>query len=358
MISMSATAQALLTGSYVSHVRAESWLNGTLLATGIPIASGGEQGDRAIRVPERVSLTIPRVDGGTDWTPSDDDSPLAANGQRLRIEFGIQTGVDRIEWLQRGWFVIYRSEAGDGVVNVDARGLLYLLDEARLVSPFQPSGTILSSLRGLMEPALTVLASSGLTDRPVPSDVNIDDDRLGGVLELLDAWPADGAVNPDGIFELSAPASAASSSVITLSEETGTVVQTTGASTREGGWTVVVARGTASDGGQVQGVSYMESGPKAYNGYFNPLLVPYFFNSPFITTIGQAASAAQTVRDRLARKAARLLTVELVPHPGLELGDVVTLESSVYSGLATIEQLDLPYVAQAGAMRLLVRCLS
>ena len=354
---MSATATALLTGSYTLHVRAESWYGPTLLAAGIPIAAGGEQRDRSLRVPERVTLTIPRIDGGTDWTPSDDNSPLSANGQRLRIEVGIQVGIDKVEWLQRGWFVIYASSAKGDDVLVEARGLLHYLDEARLVSPFQPSGTILATLRGLCEPALTVL-NSGATDRAVPSDVNFDEDRLGAISEIVDAWPVDGQVNPQGLFEIRPSADDGTVPVISLAEDTGTVVETSGASTREGAWTVVVARGTASDGGQVQGIAYLSDGPKAYGGLFNPLPVPYFFSSPLLTTTAQASAAAETVMVRLARKAARLLEVELVPHPGLLLGDVVALTSRVYTGSAVIEQLDLPYVAQGGTMRLLVRCLS
>jgi hypothetical protein len=359
MIAMSATAAALLTGSYTYHVRAESWLGSTLLAEDIPIATGGEQRDRSLRVPERVTLTVPRIDGGTDWTPSTDLSPLAANGQRLRIELGIQIGADRIEWLQRGWFVIYSSgiDADGRSISVEARGLLHLIDEARLVSPYQPTGTILSTLRGLVEPGLTVI-NRGATDRAVPPDVNFDEDRLGAVGELLDAWPADGQVSPEGILEIRPSADDGTVPVLALAEDTGTVVETTGSSTREGAWTVVVARGTASDGGQVQGVAYLSTGPKAYTSKFNPLPVPYFFNSPLLTTPTQAGAAAQTVMIRLARKAARMLSVECVPHPGLLLGDVISLTSSVYTGNAVIEQLDLPYVAQAGAMRLLVRCLS
>lgn len=358
MITTSDTVTALLTGSYTSHVRAESWYGGTLLASDIPIASGGEQRDRSLRVPERVTLTIPRVDGGTDWSPYEDTSPLAANGQRLRIELGVQVGVDRIEWLQRGWFVIYRSEVSGDTVRVEARGLLHLIDEAKLVSPYQPTGTILSTLRGLVEPALTVINDAALTDRAVPSDVNFDEDRLGAVLELLDAWPADAAVNPDGLLELNASADDGDTPVLALSEDTGTVVRVVGASTREGAWTVVVARGTASDGGQVQGITYLSTGPKAYQGLFNPLPVPYFFSSPLITTVGQATGAAQTVMLRLARKASRLLEVEMVPHPALLTGDVVSLTSEVYTGTAVVEQLDLPYVpGDGGAERLLVRCL-
>lgn len=356
MLTLSATATALLTGSWTYHVRVQSWRGATLLADDIPISSGGEQRDRSLRVPERVTLTVPRNDGGTDWTPYDDNAPLAANGQRLKVELGIEISSNRIEWLQRGWFLIYRSEVDEDVINVEARGLLHYIDEARLVSPYQPSGTILSTIRGLVEPALTVI-NINASDRAVPADVNFDEDRLGAVSELLDAWAVDGQISPSGVLEIRVSAEDSAIPVLALAEETGTVVKTTGESTREGAWTVVVARGTTSDGGQVQGVAYLSSGPKAYGGQFSPLPVPYFFSSPLLTTPTQAGAAAQTVMIRLARRTGKLLAVEMVPNPALLTGDTIHLTSSLYTGTAVIEQLDLPYVAQGGAMRLAVRTL-
>lgn len=358
MIELSTDALGALQRSYTYHVRAESWLADRLLADDIPIESGTEQGDRSLRVPERVTLTVPRIELGTDWTPVADDSPLAANGQRLKIELGIGLGVDRIEWFQRGWFVIESSEPKGDSVSVTCAGLLYLIDEARLVSPYQPTGTILATLQGLVEPALTVI-NNGVDDRSVPADVNYDEDRLGAVFELLDAWPADAIVTAQGYLAVDPVNSAGDTAVLTLTNgENGTIIdRPNGTSTREGAWNVVVARGTDANGAQVQGVSYLERGPKIYGGNFNPLPVPYFFSSPLITNTDQAKESARTVMQRLSRQADRMLSVEMVPHPALVLGDVVQIEAEEYTGLASIEQLSLPYTPDAGPQTLVVRCL-
>lgn len=354
MIEVSDQAAAILAhGSYTLHVRAESWLDETLLADEIPIADGSETVDRSLRVPERVTLTVPRTYRGASWAPNVDDHPLAANGQRIRVEVGIGLAAGRVEWLQRGWFLIYATRPVGDTVQVECQGMLTWIDEARLVSPFQPTGAMIETLRGLVEPALTV--SVDVADRAVPSGINFSEDRLGAVLELLDAWPADAVVGPDGVLQVSAVAGTGLP-VLTLTDGAGgTVVEVSGASTREGAANVVVARGTAADGTQVQGAAYLSTGPKAYGGPFNPLPVPSFFPSPLLTTTAQARAAASTVLARRTRGAARMLRVEAVPHPALLAGDVVQIVSGDYTGPAVIDSLSLPYTADSGPMVLMVR---
>ncbi|SIQ07381.1 DUF5047 domain-containing protein [Micromonospora avicenniae] len=358
MIPLSEEALSVLTRSYRLRCAVESWLGDELLAAEVPVETASEETDRSLRVPERVTFTVPRYDRGVDWSPVTDDHPLAANGQRLRVQLGIEIGNGVTEWFQRGWFVIEDSIADGDSVSVAAVGLLSLVEEARLVSPYQPSGTLFNTLRGLVEPALTV-TSDGLIDRAVPSGINYDEDRLGAVLELLDAWEADARVTEDGYLYVS-PAEPSRTPVLSLTDgQGGTVIQATGSSAREGAFNVVVARGTAPDGGQIQGVAYDYSGPKRHGGPFNPLPVPYFYSSPLLTTVAQANSAARTVLARLKRSTAKEFQIEMVPHPGLQAGDTVAITTEEYTDLlCVVEALNLPYTAGGGSQRLTLRSLS
>lgn len=357
MIPLSAAAADALTGSYGYRVRVQSRLGGTVLATGIPVVSGREKTDRTLRIPELVTLTVPREDRGTSWDPSEADHPLAAFGQRLDVDLGIALAGGSVEWFRRGTFLITGSQVAGDVVQVTAAGLLQLVDEARLVSPLQPSGTLVSALRSLVEPALTVVVDAALTDRSVPGGINWDEDRLSAVWELLDAWPADARVTPQGYLSV-VPASDSTSSVLTLTDGAGgTILRPCGSSTRDDACTLVVARGQASDGGQVQGVAYdATGGPLDVAGAFNPLPVPAFFTSPLLTTVAQCSAAAATVLARKRRNAARRQTVEMVPHPGLEGGDAVTVTGGTLAGQRCIvESLDLPYLPDDGPEYLTVR---
>lgn len=353
MIAVTAATTSVLTRSYRAHCYVDAWRGGVLLAEDVPVDSAEEEGDRTGRVPERVTFAVPRRDRGVDWSPgTEEDHPLAANGQQLHVKLGIESEV-----FARGRFLVHRTSVQDDVINVECRGLLQLIDEARLISPYQPTGTMASTLRGLVEPALSIIVDAGLIDRAVPTGINFDEDRLGAVRELLDAWGADAYVTPDGYLSVFTATQSSTPLFAVTSGVGGTVVTAVGESTREDAYNAVVARGTAADGGQVQGVAYdlSATGPKRYGGPFNPLPVPYFFPSPLLTTVEQAGQAAATVLARLQRRGQRALEVTMVPNPTLQLGDVGTVDGT----LCSIEALRLPYLPGGdAAMSLTVRVLA
>lgn len=359
MLEMSDEALAVVQRSHTVTMRAESWLDGELLADDIPINAGGEERDRSLTVPERITLTVPRRDRGFDWDPgAAPDHPLAAYGQRLRISYGV--GVGRgTEWINRGWFLITDTEPDADSVGVQCEGLLTLVEEAKFVAPFQPSGTLVSTVRSLVEPALTVAFDGTLVDRSVPVGMEWDDDRMGALNEVLDAWPAVPRVTEDGFLQIE-PLVDSTTPVLSLTDgDGGTVVRWLGNSSRDGAFNVVVAQGEDVDGNQIQGVAYDtdSDSPYRFGGPFSPLPVPYVFSSPLMTTVAQCRQAAQTTLARLRRTASRMLTVTMLPHPGLMLGDVVAVTGAgLTAHPCVIEKQSLPY--SPSEMRLTVRTLN
>ncbi|WP_406168871.1 DUF5047 domain-containing protein [Streptomyces sp. NBC_00996] len=361
MLELSDEALAIVQRSFIMDIRAEAWLGDELLAAEVPVTDGTEDRDRTLSVPERITLTVPRRDRGTDWDPGADPAhPLAAFGQQIRIDYGINLGGGDFEWVNRGWFLITESEASGDTVTVTAQGLLTLIDEAKFVAPFQPASgdTLVSTARGLVEPALTVSIDGTLTDRAVPLGIEWDDDRLGALTEVLNAWPADARVTESG-YLLIEPLDDTGDPVLSLTDDTGgTVVRWQGSTTRDGGFNVVVAQGEDADGNQIQGVSYDVSGTSPYRigGPYSVLPVPYTFYSPLMTTVAQCRAGAATTLTRLRRTASRKLTVTMVPHPGLEVGDIVSVTGAGLTNTpCMIEVLSLPY--SPGEMTLTVRVL-
>lgn len=362
MLDMSTTALSVVQGSYTMAMRAESWLDGQLIADGIPISDGSENRDRSLAVPEQISLTIPRRERGFDWDPGTDPGhPLAAYGQQLRIDYGVDVGGGQFEWINRGWYLITESSTDGDTVSVNCQGLLTLIDEANLINPFQPStsDTLGTIIRSLVEPALTVSFDGALTDRTVPLGMQWDTDRLGAVTEVLDAWGAEATVTEDGylyvapVTDVGAPVQ-----VITDDRDTGTVVRWQGATSRDSAFNVVVAQGEDAAGNQIQGVAYDSAGdsPYRYSGPFSPLPVPYNYQSSLLTTVAQCRTAAAAQMKLLRRQAFRKLDVTMVPHPGLITGDFVSVTGAgLTEALCVIESMSLPYAP--GEQSLTVRVL-
>jgi len=356
---MSNVALDVVQRSFTMQVRAESWRDGELLAADIPVADGSEDRDRSLAVPERVSLTVPRRDRGFDWNPgADPDHPLAAYGQQLHISYGVDIGGD-FEWIDRGWFLITESGATDDTtVSVTLQGLLTWVDEAKFAAPFQPSGTLASTIRSLVEPALTVNLDGTLIDRSVPVGMQWDSDRMAGLAEVLAAWAADAVVTADGTL-LVEPLTDDGSPVLSLTDGLGgTVMRWQGSSSRDGAFNCVVAQGEDSAGNQIQGVAYDTdtASPFRLGGPFNPLPVPYPFSSPLMTTVAQCRKAAAAKLLQLRRTASRRLAVSMVPHPGLMTGDIIAATGAGLTDTpCVIETLSLPY--SPGEMNLTVRVL-
>lgn len=363
MLDISSAALDIVTRSFAMEMRASAWLGDQLLADDIPIVSGTETRDRSLAVPERVTLTVPRRDRGVSWEPVRPSDPLAAYGQQLHIDYGVHLGGSDFEWIRRGTFLVTGSEPDDDTVQVTCEGLLSLISEARLAAPFQPSGTLGSTARALVEPALTVSVDPALTDRSVPVGLSWDDDRMGALQEVLTAWPAAGRVTEDGLLLVEPVLDASPGApVLDLTDGVdGTVMRWSGSSTRDGAYNCVVAQGEDSAGNQITGVAYDNDASSPYwiGGGFSPLPVPLFYASSLLTTVAQCRAAAQTRLTTLRRTASRRLTVSCVPHPGLVTGDVVSVTSEangLAGALASVEALELPYAP--GPMSMSVRILT
>lgn len=363
MIEMTDLALDVVQRSYVLHTRARSMLGEDVLADDVPIAGGSLEIDRTVRVPEQLSLTVPRIADGVNWDASGSaDHPLAPYGQTVVLELGVEITRGNIEWLQRGEYLISETSVDGDAVTVGCVGLLALIEEARFTTPYQATGTFRSTIRSLVEPALTVRFGSGLpTNRSVPTaSLTVDEDRMGALEEVLAAWPADAYVDSTGVLYV-VPLEDSETASLTLTDGAGgTVVSWAGASSRDGAATLVVARGQDATGAQVQGVAYDDDpdSPLLFGGPFNPLPVPFFYSSPLLTTQLQCRTAARTILARRKRSSSRLLTATCVPHPGLETGDRVTVDGVDGVAAAIVEVISLPITPDGLPMMLTLRAVA
>ncbi len=366
MIDVSEEYLEAASGSRIQRLRVESWLDGELITDDIPISDGTLAVDRSLNIPERLSLTIPREDGDVIWAPVQDEDPLAAMGQQLVVSVGIDIAPGITEWAQIAWMLILDVNSDDDTVDVEAAGLLQYIEEAKFVSPFQPDGTFKSTIRDLVEPALTVQFDDDLTDRNIPSGMQWDEDRLGALTEVLDAWPAEAIVLPDSTLYIretigpliSEPVVAPFPKEVVWEfddRDEGTVIEWQGGSSRTGLFNLVVSRGEDSDGNPIQGVaSNIESiSPTRVGGPFSPFPVPFDFHSPLLTTVEECRKSAARILRRKTRLQTSKVEVTTIPNPALQVGDTVQLfsDNEIFDkSKATVEAFTLPLVPQGGPM--------
>jgi hypothetical protein len=374
MITVSDTARALIdSGRYVYHVRASSWLNGVLLADNVPIASGGEDGDRSLNVMERVTLTVPRRAHGVDWTPVDEYSPLAARDQTLKIQLGIGQGVNEPEWFQRGEFLITETIPDGDTLSVTCASLLTLTDEAKFSTPFQPASTATlgSTLRKLVEPDVLVDLSAAPQDRPISLTwINWDTDRLAAMWALLDAWPADAIMTEQGVLKVFGT-TPPSTPVRTFTDEAGgTVVTAAPTSRRSDPTTLLIVTGYASNGSEIRRAQLVRPPtPPSRPQTAREILLeeirrrtgvkakPVKVDTSLITEAAVAAAVARYMASRVARRwHVKRLLIECPPDPTLQLADCVGVWADGVWTVGTVEAIDLPYTP--GAMRLEVASLT
>jgi hypothetical protein len=121
--------------------------------------------------------------------------------------------------------------------------------------------------------------------------------------------------------------------------------------TSKGVYNAVVASGEATDTNPPVSAVAIDNDPNSPTYFYGPFgKVPRFYSSPFITSTDQAFSAAST---DLRRQFGLPYTISLdaIPHPGLEVWDPVRVLPSVRDSWTThaLETMTIP-LTHDGAM--------
>jgi hypothetical protein len=169
---------------------------------GLPITEAVVSIDANSEARRSLSATI----AGIEFMPTRPDSPLAANGQRIKVWRGVEYVDGSTEIKPLGTFRIESWEANPitGPVTVQALSLECLLNDDRFEAPRTISGpSIQTKVRELCaETAPDVdLVITATSDSVCPVFV-AEEDRLGTIRELAKAIGADFRADAYGRYEL------------------------------------------------------------------------------------------------------------------------------------------------------------
>ena len=331
-----------------------SWLGGRLLDAEIPVGGGRLVAQVGQKIPERLTLTVPRFDGIRDMRPGDQvDHPLARYGQELQVSIIVSSSVDTDTWETRvGRFLITDWDDGDdGTIQVVAAGRLRRPEDAKLTSPTQPGtgATLMSEARRLLPPGMSAGFDPALVDRACPAGMAWSEDRLAALQEIADAWPALLRTDEWGQVAFRRPRPAVPVPVLTLRDgERGTLASAGRSDTREGAFNQVVARSSASGSEDVQAIAQQTTGPMAVTGEYGP--VTKIWSSPLITSTEMALASAQTMLANSILPATSV-PVRCVPDPRIDLDDPVEILRDGERTWGYVTGYDLPLTVADGEMR-------
>ncbi len=247
----------------------------------------------------------------------------------LRVFSGVRYAEGDVEMVPVGVFRLSSASLPAWLSGIQLAGDDYsrVLVDARFLGPWAtPAGNKVTAEIARMAtavlPSLTVVDFTGSAAKTAAS--SWDRDRWDSMDKLAASIGAEVFFDPVGrlIIRPVPQVTSTSQSVWTVDGATPTAVMTDVSTSLsvDRVYNAVVASSSAQ-GVVASAVAYQRSGPFAWSSSFQR---PRFYSSPVLTTVNQCASAATAI---LARSVAftRQITVQSVPNPALEVGDVVTV---------------------------------
>jgi hypothetical protein len=344
-----------------------AWRGATSLAEEVPITAGRLTASADQDIPERLTFTVPewasttQHPNGFSWVPDGPRHPLSSMGQFVEVGINVWSSVtggdpgappSSVTRLGRFQIQDWDHDDSTGSVQVECVGLLQRVADARFRTPMvpRPTGTLVSEFKRLMVSGVPVEFSAELVDRAVPQAFGWDEDRLGALMEIVEAWPARMRVDQNGTLQVLPPLSSQPTPVLTLTDgERGTLIGAPRAGGRDGVFNVVVARSSATDEpsrAPLQAVAEVVEGDLTPSVYGE---VVRYWSSPLATSSGQLAAAARTILADSVRPA-KVRVVTCAPDPRVELDDVLGLVRDGSTAQGWVVGYDLPLTVADGAM--------
>lgn len=355
----------VIAGAVTWQANVSSWLGGNLLADQIPVTTGDLTVDVTQQVPETLIFTVPEETEGFSWVPSGPSDPLGKFGQQISLQIEVTSPVSQQDWqVQVGWFQIQDWQHDDvaKTVEVTAVGLLQIAADDAFITPAAPisTDTFVSAFTRLLPTSLGVNFDAALTDRALPQSFQWDQDRLGALYDIADAWPARIRVDAFGTVQVLAPLSNTVTPTLTLQQGVrGTLISAPQNDTRDQVYNVVVVQSSATDDpalSPIQATAQVIGGPLDPTGPYG--YVVRFYSSPLVTTIAQCQSAAQQILQQSVVPALSKVAT-IAPDPRLDLDDPIQLiqltdpgdaDSDLLATAGWIVGYTLPLTVADGAM--------
>lgn len=372
MLPASANFFAAVTGSHVRVTRADLWYSGTLIAGDLPVISGDLAMDDDAQVRAQGTLVIGDPTGDLVPTGPGDPGALAVYGSQIHLRSGVvyqPSGAE--ELVSLGWYTIQATTiderytrdqtglwvSGGAVHSLTLADRMTAVADARFIAPEQPvAATCLAEIRRLCKGILPFAQWPAITDPSVPASLAYQESRLDAVAALGAAAGVRVYVDSNGALAVRKVADPTTDPVaLVVSTDREITDQSTGY-TRDQVYNAVVARGEqTADRAPLQAVAYDSdpASPTRWDGPFGRK--PTFYSSPLLTTLAQCQNTALSLLQGIVRGRDRLVTVQAVPNPALEPGDIITAKTPRATFTGVLTAIKLPLAPEGGAAEYTLR---
>lgn len=323
---ISAAARAALRGSHAITARCTAYTPSGAVLADVPFAGGSVDADGSSQVRRTGSLEI---SDAALW-PAQGFDALSPAGSEVFLEYGIvlPTGVE--------WVPVFRGPVQKAALDLPATSALALdladrskwVAEDRLSVPSQthPGATTVQEITRLIHetlPSAEVLDLTGdTTEAPI---LQIDKERWqDGVEKLADSIAAEVFCDAVGRFVIRPQPTLNDAPVwVVDAGATGVLIKASRELTRENVYNAVVVTGPTTDGSPPVWAMVTDDDPDSPTRYGGPFgRKPRFYSSPLLRSNEQAQTAGEALLARVKGMVATV-SVEAVPNPALEPGDVV-----------------------------------
>lgn len=352
-----ATQDALNGSRAADTITAYVWYGGELAYEDpLPISSWSFSWD-ATRQVQTMTCEIDDADGKlAPWLFED---ALGVGGSRLQIIYNVGgAGSVNLGWYRithpepdEAWYGYTVDAAGQintdlpvsngklqllvtggASIKVDAADLALLIKNARFIAPESPQGsapTVIGEIKRLLADICPVSVLAGVVDDDVNKKLVYPAERINAVEDLCRRIGCEFRMNGDGQLEVY-PVDATTPVWQIRGGAEGALIKVNRTQNIDGLYNIFVADGQGSKQQPIRGVAKIESGPLAWDGEHGSY--PTFYSSTMLTTQAQCNAYAIRMRDSLLAGLTTDLTVQCLPHPGLQHGDWVTVAAPVING--------------------------
>lgn len=333
---ISSTTKTALTGSRTKDaMRISLWRGGELLHDSLEVSDWQISDDATRKIRMQGTFTI--VDEAGDLIPRRLEDSLSVAGSRLQLTFVDSAGEETpYAWLSvqevrpdTRW-ILRRAKSGatrwvngGGKVQITADDLTSDIDADKLLAPESPQGTTFAQeIRRLARPLGVVIANELPVDNVVPLSTVYEKERLDAIVDLAKNVGAVTRMRPEGVLEVISDDVPSPSWTIDGGDE-GVLVSASTGQVKNELYNCVVASSSSGTETQFVGRAYITHGPLKWEGPFGRR--PNFYSSPLINSPGEAEYAAQARLRSLLEERTITLTIDCLPHPGLQSGDAVNV---------------------------------